>query len=293
MGWRIRNGMSISIWNDCWLLGFPVRKVTSSQSTQVDLVSDLIDMDERSWNIDLINPIFNEADIESILDIHMSNSNQNDILCWKGEGSGLYTNLLTKRVSISNFCPRCNQSIEDNTHVGRDCPYARKVWRLLDIRWSDDASNLCFKEWLLRLFMTHNKGKHICIAVTIWSLWFARNRIICEHQYPLFVAIVQKCRMYLRHFSIRTHVLAWWKPPLEPTTKLNFDVCFSYAHQKSCSGFIIRDSAGFVLGSGFIHTHHITYVFMAEALVILQGVHFAKDIGITRSTLESDSKKIT
>ncbi|XP_039015857.1 uncharacterized protein LOC120146299 [Hibiscus syriacus] len=61
---------------------------------------------------------------------------------------------------------------------------------------------------------------------------------------------------------------------------------------KSCSGFIIRDSAGFILGSGFIHNHHIASVFMEEALTILQVIHFAKDIGITRLTLESDSKKI-
>ncbi|XP_039002219.1 uncharacterized protein LOC120128636 [Hibiscus syriacus] len=209
-------------------------------------------------------------------------------------------NLLIKRVSNSNSCPRCNQSIEYNTHVGRDCPYARKIWRLLDIQWSNDASNLCFEEWLLWLFKAHYKGKHVSIVTTIWSLWFARNRFIYEHQYQSEESVVTFVRshcMEIKYVSSsllhpHTHVLVRWKPPLEPTAKVNFDACFSYTQKKSCSGFIIRDSVGYVPGSSFIHNERITSVFMAEAIAILQGVEFAKDLRITRITLESDSKKI-
>ncbi|XP_039037220.1 uncharacterized mitochondrial protein AtMg00310-like [Hibiscus syriacus] len=69
MGWRIGTGLSVSIWNDFWLPGFSTRKVTSTPSTQVELVSDIISIDGRNWNRDLINSVFNDEDAKSILNI--------------------------------------------------------------------------------------------------------------------------------------------------------------------------------------------------------------------------------
>ncbi|KAE8686753.1 hypothetical protein F3Y22_tig00111027pilonHSYRG00008 [Hibiscus syriacus] len=134
---------------------------------------------------------------------------------------------------------------------------------------SNDASNLCFEEWL---FKSHNKDRRKCCYL---------------YSQPLYGGQDVSSSLLHRH----THVLTRWKSPHESTIKLNVDACFSYTSKKSCSGFIIRDSAGFILGSGFIHNTRITSVFMAETTAILQGVQFVKDIGFTRITLEGDSKK--
>ncbi|KAE8681103.1 hypothetical protein F3Y22_tig00111342pilonHSYRG00154 [Hibiscus syriacus] len=188
---------------------FPVGKVTSSPSTQVELVSDLIDMDERSWNIDLINSIFNEEDVESILGIRLLNSNQNDILCWKGERSGLPVSEQDKDLIVEIYIPT--------------------------------MQNLFTK----RIF--GGQTRQATVVSRIGFLGLITKDVSSSLLHP------------------HTHVLAQWTPSLEPTAKLNVDACFSHAHQKSCSGFITRD------GAGFIHNHRIASVFMAETLAILQG----------------------
>ncbi|MBA0820364.1 hypothetical protein Gohar_019817, partial [Gossypium harknessii] len=55
-----------------------------------------------------------------------------------------------------------------------------------------------------------------------------------------------------------------WRPPQDPWVKLNFDAAYKIQTNKSCSGFIIRNGRGKVMGSGVTHHGNISDTFMAE-----------------------------
>ncbi|KAH1122698.1 hypothetical protein J1N35_005858 [Gossypium stocksii] len=81
-----------------------------------------------------------------------------------------------------------------------------------------------------------------------------------------------------------------WKPPQEPFVKVNFDVTFKLTLHQSCSGFVVRNSRGLVLGSGTVFHNFISDSFAAEAIAYLQALIFSQEIGFTHVQVEGDSR---
>lgn len=88
------------------------------------------------------------------------------------------------------------------------------------------------------------------------------------------------------------HSLVHWEPPSDHWVNINVDVSFSALTHKAASGFIIRNNEGQIMGSGYKLHHLVSSVVLAKAMVVLDGLHFAKDLGFMHVVLESDSRII-
>ncbi|MBA0680103.1 hypothetical protein Goari_011825 [Gossypium aridum] len=58
---------------------------------------------------------------------------------------------------------------------------------------------------------------------------------------------------------------------LDPNVKVNFDAAFKPQIHQSCSGFVIRNEIGLILGSGAVKNDYISYSFSAEAIACIQA----------------------
>ncbi|KAA3467844.1 reverse transcriptase [Gossypium australe] len=101
--WRVGKGDRISVWIDLWVLGNEEDKIQNQSSNEnTELVSDLIDEENRTWKTELI--ILLEKSCRSF---------------WRSQ-STMISKL--KRVVVEDRCPRCHQNEEAIDHVLRQCP---------------------------------------------------------------------------------------------------------------------------------------------------------------------------
>ncbi|MBA0597482.1 hypothetical protein Gorai_007286 [Gossypium raimondii] len=63
-----------------------------------------------------------------------------------------------------------------------------------------------------------------------------------------------------------------WKPPENPFVKINFDAAYKKDDNRSCSGIVINDSDGRVLGSRIVLNENVLLVFAADALACVKGL---------------------
>ena len=91
--WRIRNGKSVHIWGDRWLLGAVNNKVISPAvvANTSTLVSSLIDQTNRVWKGEIIESYFFEWEAKIIKNIPLCRSIQEDVLIWPFSPDGEYT----------------------------------------------------------------------------------------------------------------------------------------------------------------------------------------------------------
>lgn len=80
--WRVGNGSNINIWRDPWVADEEGRFIISNEVEDVTQVSDLIDFETMSWNVELISSIFNTRDKHCILSIPLSERGPSDTLTW-------------------------------------------------------------------------------------------------------------------------------------------------------------------------------------------------------------------
>ncbi|KAG8488156.1 hypothetical protein CXB51_018812 [Gossypium anomalum] len=77
-----------------------------------------------------------------------------------------------------------------------------------------------------------------------------------------------------------------WRPPDSPFLKINYDVAFNGKGMRSCTGIVVRNGGGQVVGSREIVNCHIPTGFAMEALVCLQALSLGVDLGFREVILE-------
>lgn len=84
--WKVGDGRSISILNDCWLPGVGNCRIQSDQiSNEFNMVSDLIVPNEGRWNILLVRSLFSKEEVKRVLCISVAASGQEDVQVWSGD----------------------------------------------------------------------------------------------------------------------------------------------------------------------------------------------------------------
>ncbi|KAL4386555.1 hypothetical protein GQ457_09G024480 [Hibiscus cannabinus] len=73
-------------------------------------------------------------------------------------------------------------------------------------------------------------------------------------------------------------------PPASDLSKIK------HSDSTSCSGIVVRDNEGFVLGSCYRFNHGVTSNFQDETMDVLQGLLFALDLGLSKVVVETDAK---
>ncbi|KAL0015448.1 hypothetical protein SO802_002517 [Lithocarpus litseifolius] len=91
--WRIGDGCTTWIYKDAWLPSEGAGLVVSSTSFlhKESVISDLIDVDSKWWNSQLIDQLFFPFEAQKFKSIPLCLSPQPDVLCWANSSSELYT----------------------------------------------------------------------------------------------------------------------------------------------------------------------------------------------------------
>ncbi|XP_059436808.1 uncharacterized protein LOC132169875 [Corylus avellana] len=90
--WRIGNGESTPIWGAKWISCPSTYCVQSPQRVLAEnaVVRDLIDQDSLWWNQSLLEEIFTRDEIQAIISIPISATNQPDTQMWRGTPQGIF-----------------------------------------------------------------------------------------------------------------------------------------------------------------------------------------------------------
>lgn len=88
---RVGNGASIKVWGELWIADNGLRApLMKNPVINIDLlVKDLIDMDRRRWDKDILDELFYPEDVASIL-VHQPVTSKDDFYVWKPNKNGYY-----------------------------------------------------------------------------------------------------------------------------------------------------------------------------------------------------------
>ncbi|KAL4325602.1 hypothetical protein GQ457_11G004690 [Hibiscus cannabinus] len=208
--------------------------------------------------------------------------------------------LYNRRIALDPICHVCNLANETTEHVFRDCHIACLVWTRLGFVWPQYATLLPFKEWLSWLFHSFSMNRLVLLVITLWSLWYARNKKVHEAnlQTPeqICAFIVSYCRE-LELIASKLQLISstqnsLWQAPDPPLVKANFDASFSSVDRASWSGVVVRNSIGEIMGACRRFSPYVASAFMAEAYAALHAIDLLVDLGFDSAVIEGDSLTI-
>lgn len=98
--WRVGNGESIGVWSDAWLPSDDHPRILSPtvDGFEEARVADLIDLNSRQWDIDLLHGLFNPHEVSLVKNIPICSGDIEDKLIWPFTPSGQYSVQLGYRV---------------------------------------------------------------------------------------------------------------------------------------------------------------------------------------------------
>ncbi|GMJ13498.1 hypothetical protein HRI_005019000 [Hibiscus trionum] len=204
-------------------------------------------------------------------------------------------NLCFRRILNDNSCPRCNIFPEDSLHIIRDCQFSLPIWSSLGFTWNTQINSLELREWLSWLFANYPSSRYVEILVTIWSIWWARNKLVNENTLQRWQSTTRHIQGFVRELKelpVRlqsgTSLCSRWQPPPSSFVKTNFDAAFNPNTKISWSGCVIRNNEGFVLGSSRRKSYRVHSAFAGEAIALVHAISFAIDLGFSEVVFEGD-----
>jgi hypothetical protein len=89
--WRVGDGTQIKIWEDSWIPSSHNLKIQTRRGNNlVSTVDELINPVDASWDVDLVQSIFESVDANRILQIPITNGRE-DCVAWHFNRSGLFS----------------------------------------------------------------------------------------------------------------------------------------------------------------------------------------------------------
>ncbi|KAL4278344.1 hypothetical protein GQ457_03G025260 [Hibiscus cannabinus] len=177
------------------------------------------------------------------------------------------------------------------------CIFSKQVFSVLHLDCYVVSVENQWLQWLSHLFVHFTESHRLLFVVTIWALWFYRNKKLHENfiQSPEDIAsFVQSYLLDIKASNASqglqsVHPIEHWQPPPVGSVKTNFDVGFNSSNKSSVSGIIIRDSEGLVLASSTYPNNFISDPAVAEARACEQAVALTTKLGFRRAIVEGDA----
>ncbi|CAM8926948.1 unnamed protein product [Rhodiola kirilowii] len=227
------------------------------------------------------------------------------IFGWRGFHSALPIGIsLHKRGLAKNItCVLCGYKIENYGHTFLHCWYAKAVWDQLGI------TDLCrlpeatsFADILHYSWTQHSSRKRQLVLVSLWLLWYNRNRL--KHVEPGYSIneIVYKALNLSRSFEqndskysssmrfLYTSEFGWKKPPTG-FVKINCDAALRDSGGGSI-GIIARDSTGSALAVRALRIGGSHNSSRCEGIGLLESLRMAESIKADKVIFESDSADV-
>ncbi|KAA8535385.1 hypothetical protein F0562_030388 [Nyssa sinensis] len=171
---------------------------------------------------------------------------------------------------------------------------ARLSHKLLKVR-------ICSPIVLSSSFLSFYDGDLVALwCIIVWIIWGYRNAILHGQRGNVVTVLVADAKKYISEFKeAQPHVhvtalreltvgLSSWAPPMEGVFKLHVDGSWISSLRDGGISGVIHNQLGVVIG-GFAKKLFGCYsVDSTEALALLQGIIFAKDIGFQVLVIEND-----
>ena len=187
-------------------------------------------------------------------------------------------------------------------HVIWYCKITNEVWKdygfWLDLQNSPPMS----LAGLLSVVMNNKNEVEIqSFVATAWLLWNRRNKGRFEQVWVSTQTIKQKSLSLIEEYATTCEVLGpsvptstniQWSPPRGNHWKINFDRAIFTESNSAGIGVIVRDSSGnpeAALSKRIVSPSSPATI---EALVALEAVKLAKNLGITEVEFEGDASEI-
>ncbi|OMP11560.1 reverse transcriptase [Corchorus capsularis] len=256
--WRVGDGSSIDVWSEKWLNKSPMFQPQPRPDIvcHPTKVSSLIF--NGQWDGDLLNELFEAADVRHILCIPLSILPSNDTLIWHGNSDGLYTvksGYHIARLVLSKSLPDVeNRNVFWRRVWGASMQPKVKyfLWRLwhniLPTKYNlqqrgvpvDDVCSCSNTDTsLLHIFF------HCPFAVKVWEIsrpWlmeYLQGWIAARIVYD-FEAVRQQ-----GHATRQVMRPQRWLPPTVAQYRINTDASFNSEKGEAGLGAVIRDRQGF------------------------------------------------
>ncbi|KAA3479280.1 reverse transcriptase [Gossypium australe] len=181
-----------------------------------------------------------------------------------------FGNLARSMLSVDSACPLCKVELEDSNHLLWFCDTLQCVWSHLQVKIPVFEDSLCSKMHFARTFSTADEQQRRIIAISLWSLWYRRNKLI--------------------HEGVNFTLQEW--PPEEGLIKLNFDASFQRDDRIATAAVIARDSTGEIRGAETYLIVNVADAFMAEARACKRALIFALSMGFQHLVVEGDSLSV-
>ncbi|TYH53639.1 hypothetical protein ES332_D09G113600v1 [Gossypium tomentosum] len=112
-------------------------------------------------------------------------------------------------------------------------------------------------EWLSWILKMHHTTKRNEICLTLWAIWFARNRMVHEGTNQRMGEIVSFIRSYCvklvsvipTNNCIVSGIQVRWSLPPIGVVKINIDARFRLNQKTAAAGVVVRDENRKILGA--------------------------------------------
>ncbi|XP_060965585.1 uncharacterized protein LOC133034507 [Cannabis sativa] len=212
--WRVGSGISILVLNQPWLSSKDNPYVVSSHEALCDCsVFNLLQIDNMSWDEELLEDLFVQRDVELIRSIPLPSTLNMDTWYWAYEAYGgcsiksAYPALQVRneRWNLQDnsgfwkkfcICSLCNGELETIYHIMVWCPFTKACMdRGLGFSFSDGKDE--FSCWFECFCNTHLGDSVDKIAVILWDVWGARNDFLWNKKIASVERVVSAAITYL------------------------------------------------------------------------------------------------
>ncbi|MBA0875744.1 hypothetical protein Goshw_004076 [Gossypium schwendimanii] len=288
-------GTNISI-TDAWIPDSVNFRLSSEiNSLHVSNVEELIDSNNKSWKVELINNTFTEEDAARILRIPLAQTPHEDFLFWGGEMSGEFTvrsayKLLQR--SIDNPRAYALQTIYRN--------FYKKLWSLsLPTKIKVTIWRLSWNYLPTKVNLQHRK-----LTVNQSCPRCGEGAETMNHLFRDYPATNERSLTFITVDSSVVHSgpygetgtkeymnerLVPERKPQGGFIKINFDGAFNKSQNRSAYRVVVRDSEGKILLSCTEIHENISSAFAAEAIAYWKAVQIGTGKGWQFLIFEGDS----
>ncbi|KAJ1389060.1 Ribonuclease H-like superfamily [Sesbania bispinosa] len=213
-------------------------------------------------------------------------------------------NLLRRNIHCIPSCPWCDDGIESELHLFRECPWTIGVWSQSPLGTQYlSAPTSSVGEWIDGI-MNNAAEENISLFFALcYELWQARNKNFFEQREAHLPTLFHRALNANSARASSINLIGFrstqatvqadrWPPPPNGYFKINSDAAHA-AGEVWGIGIIIWNNSGEVLAAATRRVSTFPDPGLAEALGIRLAIEFAKDMCFDNVILEYDCKVVT
>ncbi|MBA0638534.1 hypothetical protein Godav_025025 [Gossypium davidsonii] len=209
-----------------------------------------------------------------------------------------FGNLARRTFCAAVSCPLCKEELEDSDHLLWYCSILQRVWALLTVQIPSFEDSVGHILRFVKMFSAADEQQKQIIVISIWSLWFHRNKLVHEGANFSMQEMLGFIRGYVHNICLnfmslcsspRPLIKEIWRPPDPGVIKLNFDASFLKEEKLAVTAVLARNFTGKIVGAETYLFNDVTDAFVAEARACKRALIFASRMYFRRLVVEGDS----